>query len=276
LYLGEKTLFDLSELPTFYPYLVLFIFGTLWGSFANVVILRQPKGESIVRPRSRCPKCQSPIKWYDNIPILSWIVLRARCRKCGNPISFRYPLVELIMGVMFTLAFHFIGLEWYLLEILIFLFALVTVVFIDIDHFLLPDVFTLSGIVLGLVGALLNPIPGRDFVDSLLGVLLGGGFLWAIAYFYFVFRKEEGMGGGDIKLLAWIGAVLGWKAVPFVIIASSLIGTVGGGIAALRDKRGMKTVIPFGPYLALGAVIYLFGGSSIAHWYLGLFIPELQ
>ncbi len=266
----------MSDLPAFYPYLVLFLFGTLWGSFANVVILRMPNGESVVRPRSRCPKCQTPIKWYDNIPIFSWLLLRGKCRKCGNPISWRYPLVELIMGVVFALAYHFIGLEWYLLEVLIFLFGLVTVTFIDIDHFLLPDVFTLSGIVIGLVGALLNPIEGRDLVDSILGVVLGGGFLWAIAYFYFVFRKEEGMGGGDIKLLAWIGAVLGWKAVPFVIVASSLIGTVGGGIAALRNKDGMKTVIPFGPYLALGAVMFLFGGARIAHWYLGLFIPELQ
>ena len=182
-----------------------------------------------------------------------------------------------MMGVAFALAYHFVGLEWYLLEVLIFLFGLITVTFIDIDHFLLPDVFTLSGIVIGLIGALLNPIPGRDFLDSILGVLLGGGFLWAIAYFYFVFRKEEGMGGGDIKLLAWMGAVLGWKAVPFIIVASSLIGTVGGGIAAFRNKKeGMKTVIPFGPYLALGAVMFLFGGTEIAHWYLGLFIPELQ
>jgi leader peptidase (prepilin peptidase)/N-methyltransferase len=180
------------------------------------------------------------------------------------------------MGAAFMAAYYFIGFDWYLLEILIFLFALITVVFIDIDHFLLPDVFTLSGIVIGLIGAALNPIPGRDFVDSLLGVFLGGGFLWAIAYFYYVLRKEEGMGGGDIKLLAWIGAVLGWKAVPFVIVASSLIGTVGGGIAALRNQKGMKTVIPFGPYLALGAVLFLFGGARIAHWYLGLFIPELQ
>ena len=259
-----------------YPYVFLFMFGTIFGSFANVIILRQPKGESVVKPRSRCPKCQAAIKWYDNIPILSWIFLRAKCRNCGNPISWRYPLVELLTGVLFATAYHFIGFEWYLLEVLIFLFALVICVFIDIDHFLLPDVFTLSGIVIGLIGAALNPIPGRDFVDSLIGVFLGGGFLYAIAYFYYVFRKEEGMGGGDIKLIAWIGAVLGWKAVPFVIVASSIIGTIGGAIAALRDQKGMKTVIPFGPYLALGAVIFLFGGAKIAHWYLGLFIPELQ
>jgi leader peptidase (prepilin peptidase) / N-methyltransferase len=132
----------------------------------------------------------------------------------------------------------------------------------------------LSGIVIGLVGALLNP--ERSFLDALLGVLIGGGFLWAIAYFYFVFRKEEGMGGGDIKLLAWMGAVLGWKAIPFVIITSSVVGSLGGIWVALKQKKGMKAAIPFGPYLALGAVAYLFGGQEIASWYLKLFIPGVD
>jgi leader peptidase (prepilin peptidase)/N-methyltransferase len=253
---------------------IFFIFGAIFGSFSNVIILRLPKGESIVTPRSRCPKCGNPIQWFDNIPLLSWLALRGKCRNCQAPISARYPLVELLMGLAFAGAFYFIGWNWYLIEILIFLFGLITASFIDIDHFILPDVFTLSGIVIGLAGALLNP--ERSFLDAFLGVFIGGGFLWAIAYFYFVIRKQEGMGGGDIKLLAWIGAVLGWKAIPFVIVASSLIGSVGGMLAALRQKEGMKAVIPFGPYLALGAVLYLFGGEGIAHWYLGLFIPELQ
>lgn len=251
-----------------------FLFGALFGSFANVVIVRLPKGESVVRPRSRCPQCEKMISWYDNIPILSWLWLRGKCRNCQKRIPFRYPLVEILMGASFAAAFWYFGFSWYLIEILIFLFGLITVSFIDIDHFILPDVFTLSGIVIGLGGALLNP--ERSFWDAVLGVVLGGGFLWAIAYFYFVIRKQEGMGGGDVKLLAWIGAVIGWKAVPFVIIASSLAGTVGGGLAALNKNDGMKTVIPFGPYLAIGAVLYLFGGATIADWYLGLFIPELQ
>ncbi len=265
---------DITSLPAGLFYFLFFLYGALLGSFANVIILRLPKGESIVSPRSRCPKCQSLIRWYDNIPVLSWIFLRAKCRNCKVPISWRYPLVELVMALSFVGAFHFIGFSWYLAEVLIFLFAVICASFIDIDHFILPDIFTLSGIVIGLLGALLNP--ERSFLDAIIGVFLGGGFLWAIAYFYFVFRKEEGMGGGDIKLLAWIGAVLGWKAVPFVIVSSSLIGALGGGLIALRDRKGMKTVIPFGPYLAFGAVVYLFGGQQIAHWYLGLFIPELQ
>lgn len=255
------------------PY-YLFFFGAIFGSFANVMILRWPKGESVVTPRSRCPSCGHAIRWYDNVPILSWLILRGRCRDCKTPISWRYPLVEFIMASMFSLAFLFVGWNWYLLEVLIFIFGLVTVSFIDFDHYLLPDKFTLSGIVIGLVGAMLNP--ERSFWDALIGVVLGGGFLWAIAYFYFVFRKEEGMGGGDIKLLAWIGAVIGWKAIPFVIIASSVIGSVVGGVVAMKQKKGLKTVIPFGPYLALGAVLYLFGGEWIAQWYLHLFIPGVN
>lgn len=255
------------------PY-YLFVFGAIFGSFANVMILRWPKGESVVTPRSRCPACGHAIRWYDNVPILSWLILRGRCRDCQAKISWRYPLVELIMASLFSLAFLFVGWNWYLLEVLIFIFGLVTVSFIDFDHYLLPDKFTLTGIGIGLLGAFLDP--ERSFLDAAIGVFLGGGFLWAIAYFYFVFRKEEGMGGGDIKLLAWIGAVLGWKAIPFVIISSSLIGSVVGGLVALKQKKGLKTMIPFGPYLALGAVLYLFGGQWIASWYIHLFIPGVN
>ncbi len=266
----------LQTFPVFYPYLVLFFFGLLWGSFANVVIFRLPAGQSVVSPRSHCPQCQTFIAWYDNIPFFSWIFLAGKCRKCKMTISFRYPFVELLTGGLFAAAYYFIGPDWYLIEVLYFLFALVCCTFIDIDHYILPDKFTLSGILIGFVGAVLNPIEGRDWLDSLLGILLGGGFLWALAFFYALIRKEEGMGGGDIKLLAWMGAVLGWKAIPFVIVASSILGSVGGLVAALKSKNGMKAVIPFGPYLALGAVIYLFGGQELAHWYLSLFIPEIS
>ncbi len=252
----------------------LFILGAIFGSFANVIILRLPNGESIVRPRSRCPSCQKPIAWYDNIPILAWFILRGKCRACGASISWRYPLVELVMAIAFLVTYHFVGMNWYLIEALYLVFGLITVSVIDIDHYILPDVFTLSGIVIGLMGALINP--ERSFLDGFLGVLLGGGFLWAIAYFYFVFRKEEGMGGGDIKLLAWVGAVLGWKAIPFIIIISSLVGTVAGLLTAIKQKKGLKTVIPFGPYLVFGAVLYLWGGEGIAHWYVSLFIPGLE
>lgn len=254
-------------------YVLFFVLGAIFGSFGNVVIYRLPREESVVKPRSYCYSCKTQIKWYDNIPILSWFILRGKCRKCQAKFSFRYPLVEIIMAVLFALSYHYAGLSWTLLEYLIFIFGLVVCTFIDLDHMILPDEFTLSGIVIGLIGAALNP--QREFLDALFGVLMGGGFLWGMAYVYYMFTKNEGMGGGDIKLLAWIGAIVGWKAIPFVIMTSAIVGSVIGLIAARKQKAGLKTVIPFGPYLALGAVVYLFGGEAIALWYLGLFLPAV-
>jgi leader peptidase (prepilin peptidase)/N-methyltransferase len=250
---------------------IAFILGLLWGSFGNVCILRIPAGKSVVTPRSACPKCAKPIAWYDNIPVLSWLILRGRCRACKTPISFRYPLVEFLTGAVFAAIVLKYGYSWSTLEYLIFAWALIVCSFIDIDHMILPDVFTLSGIVIGLVGAALNP--ERSFLSALTGVLMGGGFLWLIAYSYLLLRKEEGMGGGDIKLLAWIGAVLGWRAIPFVILAASVIGSFVGVGVAWRSKAGLKSVIPFGPYLAFAALLYLFGGEFLANWYIGLFLP---
>lgn len=245
--------------------------GALLGSFANVIIYRWPLGLSVVKPRSFCPECKAQVAWYDNVPIFSWLILKAKCRYCSVKISWRYPLTELLCAVSFALVFHFYGWSWLTLEYCIFLFGLITVSMIDIDHFLLPDVFTLSGIALGLVGAAINP--ERMFLPSLFGVLLGGGFLWLIAYTYYAFKKVEGMGGGDIKLLAWIGAILGWKAIPFVILTSSILGSVIG--LGFHAKKGNKlsSPIPFGPYLALGAVVYLFGGEPLSDWYFSLFFP---
>ena len=259
----------LAEIP------FVFIFGLLWGSFANVVIYRFPKGESVVHPRSRCPNasCGALIRWFDNIPVFSWLVLRGRCRKCRCPISWRYPVVELLTGLLFAIIFYRYGVSWTTLEYFIFAWGLVVVSFIDFDLMILPDVFTLSGIVLGLVGAALNP--ERDLVSSLWGVFLGGGILWLVAFLYLLVRKEEGMGGGDIKLLAWIGAVLGWTAIPFVVLVSSLLGSVVGLTMALRRETGLKSVIPFGPYLALAALLFLLGGERIGLWYIGLFLPSL-
>lgn len=255
-------------------YVFFFTLGAIFGSFGNVVIYRLPRDESVVKPRSYCYSCKTQIKWYDNIPILSWFLLRGRCRNCKAQFSIRYPLVELITAVLFTLSYHYAGLSWTLLEYLIFNFGLVVCTFIDFDHMILPDEFTLSGIVIGLIGAALNP--QREFLDALYGVLMGGGFLWGMAYVYYLFTKQEGMGGGDIKLLAWIGALLGWKAIPFVIMSSAIIGSVIGLIMARKQKSGLKTVIPFGPYLALGAVLYLYGGETIALWYIDLFLPGIN
>ena len=248
------------------------VLGLLLGSFANVVILRLPLGQSVVKPRSRCPKCLKTIAWYDNVPVFSWVILRGRCRACGRRISPRYPLVEALTAVTFAAIHARYGTSWLTLEYSIFAWSLIVCSFIDFDHMILPDVFTLSGVVIGLIGAALNP--DREFLPALAGVLLGGGFLYLIAWLYLLWRKEEGMGGGDIKLLAWIGAVLGWSAVPFVILASSVIGSVVGLTLAIRTKAGLRSEIPFGPYLAGAAILHLLGASVLAEWYLGLFLPS--
>ncbi|MCB0414990.1 MAG: prepilin peptidase, partial [Bdellovibrionales bacterium] len=213
------------------------------------------------------------LKWYDNIPILSWCLLLGKCRKCGSSISYRYPLVELLCGVFFVFTYLKLGICWTLLEYQIFAFSLLVVSFIDFDHYILPDVFTLSGIVIGLLGALINP--ERQFMDSLYGVLMGGGFLWAIAYVYWLLRKQEGMGGGDIKLLAWIGAVVGWQSIAFVILVSSILGGLVGIVVGIQKKEGLQSTIPFGPYLALGALLYIWVGEELTNWYLNLFIPGI-
>lgn len=261
----------LEQLPWF-DETIVFVLGALLGSFANVLIYRIPRGEEFVKEGSACTKCGSKIKWYHNIPIFAWFVLRGRCAYCGAPYSFRYPLVEMIMASLFLALYMYVGPSWLLFEYLIFAFCLVVVSFIDLDHMILPDVFTLSGIVIGLAGAAINP--EREFLPALYGVLMGGGFLYAISYIYIAFRKMEGMGGGDIKLLAWIGAILGWKAIPFVILGSSIVGSIVGAVVALGSKDGLKTIIPFGPYLALAALAYILGGQALGEWYLSLFFPK--
>lgn len=259
------------------------------GSFGNVVIYRMPLGKSVVRPGSTCGSCHKPIKFRHNIPILGWFLLRGRCANCKAKYSIRYSMVELLTACLFAVAWTKFGWSWTLLEALIFIFSLVVVSFIDLDHMILPDKFTLSGIVIGLLGALANP--DRPFSDAAYGVVLGGGFLWAIAYFYFLIRKREGMGGGDIKLLAWIGAVLGWKAIPFVILAASVFGSIVGVATVLwvRSRASAKSpvesadgttesdeepppfAIPFGPFLATAALVYLLvDGSAWTQWYLDL------
>jgi len=248
---------------------LIFFAGLCFGSFANVVIYRMPRSESVVKPRSRCPKCKKLIRWFDNIPVFSWIVLGGRCRHCKNKISVRYPLVELVMAGLFLGIYAKFGLTWTCLEFLILTFGLVTISFIDLDERIIPDEFSLSGIVLGLLGAALNP--DRAFLDSFFGILLGGGFFWLVAYLYLLIRKEDGLGGGDIKLLAWIGAYMGWISVPFIILASSLLGTVFGLVLIARGGN-LKSSLPYGPFIVVAAYLYLFVGENLALRYIDLFL----
>ncbi len=245
-----------------------FVFGTLVGSFLNVCICRLPKDESIVSPPSHCPVCSYQIRWYDNIPLLSYLFLRGKCRGCGTHISIQYPLVELLNGVLAMLLFLRFGPTPAFAALFLFCSALVVITFIDIEHQIIPDEISLSGIVVGF--ALSFFLQGHGWLNSLLGILLGGGSLLLVAYSYQLLTGKEGMGGGDIKLLAMMGAFLGWKAVPFIIFASSLIGSVVGIFIMLVQKKDSKLAIPFGPYLAVGAVLYIFYGKALIRWYLGL------
>ena len=197
----------------------------------------------------------------------SWIIKKIQ----GREAALRPFIIEAIMAVLFAALFSFIGWKYVLLEYLIFTFALLVASAVDLEQMILPDSLTLSGIVIGLVGALLNPEMGREFWPSLAGVLMGGGFLWFIAVCYYAIRKEEGLGGGDIKLLAWIGAVLTWRAVPFIILLSCFIGLFTGIIMMFRSKNYLQQSIPFGPYLAFSALVYIFCGEDLAHLYLSAF-----
>jgi len=242
------------------------VFGMVVGSFLNVCICRMPNNESVVSPPSHCPNCSYQIRWYDNIPVISYLLLRGKCRGCGSRISLQYPLVELLNGIITLLLFLRFGPTLAFAALFVFCSALVVITFIDIEHQIIPDEISLSGIVIGFVLSFF--LQGHGWLNSLLGILLGGGSLLLVAYGYQWLTGNEGMGGGDIKLLAMMGAFLGWKSIPFIIFASSLVGSVVGVSIMLLQKKNSKLAIPFGPYLAFGAVLYIFYGRSLIQWYL--------
>jgi leader peptidase (prepilin peptidase) / N-methyltransferase len=249
-------------------YIFAFIFGAVVGSFLNVCICRLPKEASVVFPPSHCPACDYRIPWYDNVPIISYLVLRGRCRSCKAQISLQYPLVELVNALLTLFLFLRFGPTLPFVVLFLFCSAMVVVTFIDLEHQIIPDVISLPGIVVGFVFSFF--IPQLGWLNSLIGILAGGGSLWLVASGYELLTKKEGMGGGDIKLLAMMGAFFGWKAIPFIIFVSSLVGSVIGVTVMLMQKKDAKLAIPFGPFLALGAVIYIFFGRQLIHWYLNL------
>jgi leader peptidase (prepilin peptidase)/N-methyltransferase len=247
-------------------YLVAFLLGSVIGSFLNVCVWRVPRGESIIYPRSRCPKCDGAIRPRDNVPLVSYALLRGRCRACGGEISFRYPAIEALNGVMLVLLLYRFGLSPALGVYAAFVAALVVVSFIDLDHQIIPDVISLPGIVLGLVVSALGQ--GPPLLDSVAGLLAGGGILYGVAVGYHACTGREGMGGGDIKLLAMIGAFLGWRGVLVTLIVGSLTGAVVGTSLILARRAESRIPIPFGPFLALGAVCALVFGDQLIEWYL--------
>lgn len=246
-----------------------FIVGAVVGSFLNVVILRLPEeGESIIYPPSNCPACRARIRWYDNIPIISFIVLRRRCRDCGALISWQYPLVELAMALLSLAMFNKFGPSLLFGIYFVFIAALLVIIVIDIYLQIIPDLISLPGIILGFLASFINPLV--SWQQSGLGILLGGGVLFAIAGSYYLVTRREGMGGGDIKLLAMIGAFLGWQSLPFVVFGSSVLGSIAGIGAMIKQRKGGKTVIPYGPFLSGAAILYMFFDERI-----DLFIRQL-
>lgn len=252
-------------MPAFFKWYA-FALGLCVGSFLNVCIYRLPTESSIVRPPSSCPRCGTRIRWYDNLPVISWILLRGRCRNCKTSISVRYPVVELLTGGFAMVLWTRFGLDWQTLIYFVLVCLLLVITFIDIDHRIIPDIISLPGIPIGFGASFLSP--NVSWQDALIGIAAGGGSLLAIALGYQLITGKDGMGGGDIKLLAMIGAFLGWKGVLFTIMASSFIGTLVGIVIMIRARKGMKLAIPFGPFLAIGAICYIFFGPQLIEWYL--------
>ncbi|TDM55235.1 prepilin peptidase [Aliivibrio fischeri] len=281
----------------YYPWLFpLFatLFGLLVGSFLNVVIYRLPimmekewkkdcidcfpdlapkktseeKEETfnLSVPRSCCPKCQTQIKFYDNIPVISWLLLKGKCRQCSNPISFRYPAIELLSGAMCFAVSYLLPFSYFAIAAVLFTLVLIALTFIDIDTMLLPDQITLpllwSGLYLALVGW-----SSVSLVDSVVGAMAGYLILWSIYWGFKLLTGKEGMGYGDFKLLAALGAWLGWQQLPLIILLSSVVGAIIGVIMLTAQKKGFDKAIPFGPYLAIAGWVCLLWGQNISQWY---------
>ncbi|HEV8711270.1 MAG TPA: A24 family peptidase [Candidatus Binatia bacterium] len=247
---------------------VTFLFGAVLGSFLNVCIYRLPLHESIVFPASHCRACSTPLTWYDNLPLASYLLRRGRCRFCGASFSFRYFLVELLTALLAVALVYRFGLTVTTAGYFIFSAALVVITFIDLDHQIIPDVVSLPGAAAGVVFSLVSP--ALSLWNSLIGLVIGAGVLLAVALSYRALTGREGMGGGDVKLLAMIGAFLGWLAVPFTLFAASFIGSVVGVTAMVRNNADSKLALPFGPFLSFGALCYLFFGEQLIEWYLNL------
>jgi len=252
-------------MPTMPILIVSFIMGTCIGSFLNVCICRIPESRSIVSPGSACPRCNTPIKFYDNIPILSYFLLLGKCRTCSEPISIRYPLVELLTGLLALASVIRLGLSIDFLIYFIFISTLVVITFIDLDHQIIPDIISLPGIPIGLLASVV--LASVNFKDALIGALIGGSSLFLVAWGYHFITGKEGMGGGDIKLLAMIGAFIGWQGVFFTIFMASATGSLIGTVLILFSQKDLKFAVPFGPFLSIGAIAYIFFGPELIFWY---------
>lgn len=255
-------------------YIITFVFGSLVGSFLNVCIYRLPRKLSIVLPSSRCPACSAPVRPRDNIPLISFILLRGRCRHCRARISGRYPLVEALNALLFVLVVWRFGLGGHTPFFFAFCSAMIVITFIDLDFQIIPDAITLPGIITGLIaGSLILPDPfdrfsSLGFRESIIGLAAGGAIFFLIAEVSYRILRQEAMGGGDIKMMAMIGAFMGWKSVLLTTFSGSLLGSIVGISFMVLTGKGRRTKIPFGPFLAAGALISLFYGQELASLYL--------
>lgn len=275
-------------LPLGFFVVVVGLFGALIGSFLNVVIHRVPRDESIAFPSSHCPSCDAAIRPYDNIPVVSWAVLRGRCRSCKTPISARYPAVELLTAVLFALTCLHAGVTLSLPFDLAFVAAILALIFIDAEHMILPNVITYPGFAVALVVRLFAhnlygvgglcaahacpPLWTLSFANAVLGAAAGGGFLWFVGWLWKRLRGVEAMGLGDVKMMFMVGAYLGWPLTLLTIFVGVLTGSVAGVAVMMRsEERDMQAMLPFGIFLGAGAIVSLFFGTSIIDWYVAKF-----
>ena len=249
-------------------YLAVFIFGGIWGSFCNVYIYRLPNNESVIKGRSFCPSCKNQIKWYDNIPFLSFIFLRGKCRNCSNKISFQYFLVELLSGISFLAIFFLYGISITTLLLIILSIFFIIIFFIDLKHYIIPNELTFPLMVIGFIKSFdpnLNQTIFPNYINSLLGGIFGYSIIWLIILFYKKIRNKEGMGLGDAKLMAVVGFWFGWISIPFTIFISSVVALVLVIPSLLKKTKDMSAQIPFGPYIIIGCILYISFANQIKY-----------
>lgn len=262
----------MMELAESLKIFAVFLFGLSVGSFLNVVIYRMPRDLSVIYPPSTCPSCKNRIKWYDNIPVVSYIYLGGKCRFCGSKISLKYPLVELLTGISAVAVYLKFGFELEFLFYFYFVASMVALSFIDVEFKIIPDQINFGGLFVGFLLAVVNSVKSQNIqpvIDAMLGAVVSAGFLYLIAYLYLKYRGVEGLGMGDVKLMGFIGAYTGWFGGLFTIFFGSFVATIVGiGIIKLL-KKDYRYEIPFGPFLAAGGLIYLFFGEYIKQFYFG-------
>jgi leader peptidase (prepilin peptidase)/N-methyltransferase len=250
-------------------YFAFIIFGSLWGSFANVCIYRLPENKSVITGRSSCPNCKNKIPWYDNIPLLSFILLMRKCRFCKNPIDLQYFIVELISAISFVSIYYFFGLTLAALLLLILSIFFIIIFFIDLKHFIIPNELTFPLMIIGFFKSFdpnLNKAIFPNYINSLIGGIFGYLIIWLIIFFYKKVRKKEGMGLGDAKLLAVIGFWFGWFSIPFTIFISSIVALIFVVPSLINKSRKMSSQIPFGPYIIIGCILYVSFSNQIKYF----------